>query len=202
MTRVISIAFLLASGSTGLATPIVFTHSVVASGSLDGVMFPSVPVIVTAWGDTTNRTVDGYSVISLDLDSAAVTLQGIGTFNFELPLREFFNPASIEFGKAGLPVVGLSRGPSVGLDLLDGPSSADLSNWTMTTSIGPITGFGSISQWDTIARSFTVTVPTSGGALVLNDALTLVTFKATIVPEPTTATLLLLGMLGCGWRRH
>ncbi len=201
LSKIASLVFLLASVSTGWCAPIMFTHTVEASGSLDGTPFPSLQVTISGFGDTLNRIFDG-DAYSLALDSAVVDIQGLGTFTLLLPLREFLNPAPPEVGSVGLPIVGLSRGPAIGFDLLDGPSSAEFSSWTMTTSIGPITGFGSITQWDTIGGSFTVTVPTSGGALVLNDALTFVTFNASLVPEPTTATLLLLGMLGCGWRRR
>ncbi len=138
VSKIASLILLLASASTGWCAPIVFTHSVVASGSLDGAPFLSLPIMITAFGDTSNRIFDG-DAYSLALDSAVVDIHGLGTFTLLLPLREFLNPAPLEFGNVGTPIVGLSRGPAIGFDLLDGPSSPDFSSWAMTASIGPIT---------------------------------------------------------------
>lgn len=194
MIRVLSVTILLAFTSLCWSTPIVFTHSVIASGSLEGVPFSDIAVTITGLGDTSNRLFNGTN-ITLDLTSASVSLQNIGIFDFTAPLLENVN--FTDTAPNDIPIVGLSRGPIIGLDLLSGPSDDAVKGWDMTTSIGPLVGQGQILQWvpPLFPHPWPDGVATTGGHLILNDATTAVTFSATIIPEPATFALLIAGVL-------
>jgi len=48
----------------------------------------------------------------------------------------------------------------------------------------------------------TLLLDSNGANGSFNNIMTVLKFETQSVPEPTTTTLLLLGMLGCGWRRR
>jgi hypothetical protein len=98
-------------------------------------------------------------------------------------------------------IVGYSRAGDFGADLFNGPVDSAFATWDMLTSIGPITGSGSLIQWDSEP------VVTSGGILAFNTASTSATFEASVgalaIPEPETYALMMagLGLLGFVARR-
>jgi hypothetical protein len=166
------------------ATPIVFTHTGTSSGTLNGGAFANTSFIITGQADTSHR-VNSSSGFSLDLDSAQITLTGLGTFAITTPTREFYAfRAGIPIFN-GLPVVGFSRVGVSGTDLVDGPASASLASWNMLSSIGPINGLGAIFQWNSTP------VLTSGGQLILNDGNPQLTYQATVAPEPSAQLTLI-----------
>src|SRR5262245_36861167 len=87
----------------------VFTHSTVASVVFDGVWYSPLGVTVTGYGDNSNRVSVGLGAYSIPLDTAQVTLEGIGTYSFISPLKEFFSNSSTIDVFDGLPVVGLTN---------------------------------------------------------------------------------------------
>jgi len=178
----LKIAALIAVFGCGLfAEPIVFTHSGVASGSVGAVSFTNAPFTITGRADTANR-VGTAPVFSIDHDSASISIQGVGDFQFTTGTRTWLSNI----------LVGLGRTAPQPWDLLEGPTTAIVGvlNWDMLSSIGPITGGGSeILQWDDSPA-----VMTDGGRLVLNDAFPVtLTFSAQLqsVPEPASWTMLI-----------
>jgi len=180
--------------SKSWAVPITFTHSSTGWGSLDGVPFANVAFTITGQGDTSNKTTVSAAE-SLPLDSAQIALTGIGTFTFTTALREFWTPVAGIYPYAGLPAVGLARASGRGYDLLEGPGTSLLSNWSFQSSIGPISGMGSITQWDANEPD----VLTSGGRLMFVTMLQEVTYTATTVPEGHSSVLAVcaIGILVC-----
>src|SRR3954469_20924807 len=90
MKYLLAVFISISLSSAGWATPIVFTNSAIGSGSLNGQPFSSIAFTVTGLAETTNRVGNG-NVTSVQLDSAQISLSGIGTFSFTTPLREFVN---------------------------------------------------------------------------------------------------------------
>jgi hypothetical protein len=178
------------------AAPITFTFTGNDSGSLDGVAFQSRNFVITAHGDTDNRRLllnVGGSPFgwSMDHSSAEIANDGFSSVDFTSETRTFVNNvlSSVGFGRAG------------GADLYDGLGEPSVEEWDMTTSIGPFSSGGFLTQWNLQMSE----VQTSGGQLAFNEKFftTGATFQATVVPEPSTAALLVLGcVLGLVVRRR
>jgi hypothetical protein len=68
----------------------------------------------------------------------------------------------------------------------------------MLTSIGPVSGTGTLIQWTSSP------VNTTGGVLVFTSGQSNpATFQATIIPEPASMTLIAIGLLAaCKAARH
>ncbi len=164
------------------AEPILLTHSGVGSGSLNSVPFDSRNFTINAVGDTSARGgfLAGWFI---DHSSAEIAIDGVGSVMFTVPTRTFVNQST--------PIVGFSRGSVSGLDLYNGPTSPSFATWDMLSSIGPLSGTGSLIQWTTSP------VNTTGGVLVFNSGQSNpATFRATIIPEPASMTLIAIGLLG------
>lgn len=173
----LALAVLVAPAS---AVTITFTHAGTASGNLAGIAFTDAAITITAVGDTANRTSfsAGYFI---DHDSAQVAIAGVGTFSFVTGTRTFYNDLAT--------VAGFSRDGAGGDDLLNGPISAALSGWDMTTSIGPVAGTVGFLQWGVSP------VLTSGGVLLLNSNAGAGYFKAEVggtVPDSGSTWLLFI----------
>ena len=163
------------------AALITFEYDVTGSitGTLGGVGFSTTNIVLTGIGDNVNRETFGNGFF-IDHDSASIEIAGVGTFDFHSGTRTFVNNAS--------QTVGWSRAGFGGSDLMNGPTNAAFGAWDMFSSIGPITGSGSILQW-TRGDIFT-----SGGLLNINSTSVEITFTAIKVPGP--GTLALLGVAG------
>jgi len=168
------------------AAPIVFQHAGSGSGTLNGVPFFNSPFVITAFGDT-SQVVYAYpgnpavSVWYIDHTSAQIQIGGVGTYSFFTPTRTFVNN-KVDPPEPG--IVGFSRAGNSGLDLFNGPQDALFDTWTATTSIGPVTGNGHLGQWNNSP------VVTTGGVLEFNaNEIVPTTFIATVIPEPTAATI-------------
>jgi hypothetical protein len=181
MRLILSVLITLGSVSICSAVPVILIHEGAGSGTLDGVPFGNTAFVITAQGNTSNRTAPSVDVFSIIHDSAQIQLTGLGTFSFTSPTRTFVNQSS--------PIVGFSRGSSSGTDLFNGPTNGLFSTWDMLSSIGPIAGSGRLLQWSSPA------VTTNGGVLVFNDGTPTATFTARLVPEPSAYWLTLVSMI-------
>lgn len=187
-------ATLLLAVSAQAAT-ITFTHSGSGSGTLDGVSFGSIAPVsftITAIGDTSAITSPDTGVLSLTHTSASISIVGLGSFDFLIGTRTFFNDNN--------NVLGFSRS-SDGTDLLYSGAGAALEGYDLASDIGPVAGSGFMQQW---ALSDVIT---SGGVLFFNTGGQGGSFSAVVddgrVPEPATLLLCMmaLGVAGASRRR-
>jgi hypothetical protein len=174
-------AMVLGVVSLASAAPITYTQSGFGSGSLNSVLFGSaapVAFTITAHGNTDNRQPIVFGSAQhgffIDNDSAFIDISGLGRFAFTTPTR-FFSNTTIE-------QIGFSLAGAQGPDLFDGPG---LAGWDMTTSVGPISGRGTL-WWGG-------NVTTDSGPLVFRLTGSDATFAATVGRVPEPAALLLLG---------
>ena len=170
----------LATAASAWATPITYTHTGFGSGSLNGAGFgASAPLAFTisAIGDTNNVTSCGGACLYNNNTSVSIAITGVGTVTLITPTRYFSNVGIVGFSRAGVS----------GLDLFNGPAVPG--GWNMTTSIGPITGTGSLIQWTNSP------ILTNLGVLVFNNRSSATTFTATVasVAEPSSFALLGIG---------
>ena len=175
---------LISTSAACSAAPISLTFQSTGSGSLNNAAFSNTAYTITGRADTSNNLVSG-TITTLKLDSAQLTLQGIGSFDFLTQTHVSFANST---RSSVLPTVGFLLGESTGLILIDGPESNSLFDWAFHSSIGPLTGSATIEQWGAS------TVQTSGGVIVFNVQLANVTFSATVIPEPSVLLLTMGGM--------
>lgn len=178
------------------ASPIVYTESGFASGTIGGSTFTNALVQVTARGDTANvvTITDGTYTIYANLSNLTrVTIAGIGTATITDATAVYSFPTPVLIA-TGFPVL-----PYAIIGTLDSPPSLDsftgiggqgdnaLLGYGLTTSIGPITGSpGGIGHSSDFINTslghltFSANIsPTSQG-----------TFTANSVPEPMSLVLL------------
>jgi hypothetical protein len=177
MRLILSLLVTLGPVSICGAVPVTFTYEGAGSGTLNGVSFGATTFVITAQGDTSNRT--GSGPYSIQHGTAQIQLTGLGTYSFTSLTRTFVNQS--------IQLVGFSRAP--GSDLFWGPTNAQFSNWNMLSSIGPVAGNGSLLQW-----TLTPAITTNAGVLVFNNGTTAATFTARLVPEPGSIWLVLMSI--------
>ena len=184
---VLVVSAVLTGASYAGATPITFTETVTASGSLGASSFTSTMVTLTATGDTSNVIVKGPGwywlegvPISINVASLGITasLTDTGVIGSCQP------NACPSTSSAG----GLFGDVSQDRDILDTLSSA-FSTYKLTTSIGPITGTNLINP----STGFN----TNDGVFRITSADN-PTFTASVgstaTPEPSAMALLSLGL--------
>jgi hypothetical protein len=175
------------------ATPITFTETVTASGSLGANDFTNALVTITAIANTNGvRQVPGYAgVLGVNDTSVTITVVGIGTATFTGPVFTFVNTG---IGQAGMDS-GTIANP--GTDILDVNNSA-FKTYDLKTSIGPVSGPPNTEAGQSYA--------TTDGNLIFNAFTNPppATFEAQ-VPEPSTivcATTAVLWGLFYAYRRR
>jgi hypothetical protein len=176
---------LLMVPSIGYATPIRFTYSGSASGKLGGSEFTDTAFVIRAFGDTLNLSQYPMQVAFVPHGTAEIALDGIGLFEFVTPTYTFVNSHFV-----GGPVAGMGR-RMTGTDLLWTGSHAELNHWDLCTSVGPLTGTGSLLRWDSADDP----VQTSGGRLQLFSSSAAITFQVEVAPEPSSGFLLVVGLM-------
>ncbi|WP_425039538.1 VPLPA-CTERM sorting domain-containing protein [Primorskyibacter sp. S187A] len=184
----LALTFVTAVGAQ--AAQITFIHTTLdASGTINGEVFGTSDVTITATGDTNNIQSFG-SGFFINHASASIEILGVGTFDFLSPTRTFVNNAN--------EVVGFSREGANGNDLLNGPEDSIFSSWDMTTSIGPVTGDLEYLQWTNSP------VETDAGTLVFNNATVFGSFEAIVAPVPLPAAgwLMIAGIGGLAAMRR
>ena len=172
---------LMHGATTAHAGAISYTEQVTATGNLNEVDFTNALVTITGIGDTANVTQSG-SIFSNTLTSATVTVAGIGTDALTSPLSII----DYQSGTVFSPYVAIMNG-SIATSV--GTFSPAFSTYTLTNTIGPVTGpifmgtFGSNTA--------------GGGGFSITATAATSTFRA---PEPLSSTLLLLGLGALGLR--
>jgi hypothetical protein len=174
----------LASVTGAHADLITFTHTGSGSGTLNSSMFGPSNFTIVSTADTNNRESYGNGYF-INHDSVTIMIDGLGTYDITDATRTFVNNDS--------QIVGFSREGSSGSDLFNGPSDPAFIVWEMLTSIGPVSGTGTLLQWGS-------GINTSGGILDFDNGDSSATFTA-IIPAP--AAMALLGIAGfAGHRRR
>jgi hypothetical protein len=159
------------------ATPITFTYTGTATGSINDVPFTNAGFTISAVGNTDSRVVTSWGFY-VPNDWATISIAGSGVYHFITSTKSNYYPWN--YG------VGFVR--STGLDLYDGNNSSTLANWDMLTSVGPATGDMYLQQWTAGYDP----VMTDGGRLIVNGGTCLGAYQAS-VPEPSGIVLLMIG---------
>jgi len=156
------------------ALPIELIHEGTGTieGTLNGQPFTTDSVRIVGIADTDNR--DAFDILgntgySTPHNSSSIQINGLGSYGFITPLQTF---VATEIAVVGLGRVG-------GVDLFNGPSNIAFTGWDQLVSIGPVTGNGTLLQWEWVPLP-----ETSGGVLYFDPASVSATFTATVVPGP------------------
>ena len=173
------LAFAAAAG----ASPISFTYTGNASGSLNGVAFSASDFSIYATADTADRQTGTGSYLVVH-STASITIANLGTFDILTATSTAVNNASslVVFGNHATDRA-----------LLIGTDNA-YTNWDLLSSLGPISGDLRALQWADNA------LDTTGGQLQLDNATFAGTFEAA-VPAPATFTLVGASVLAFRRRR-
>ena len=160
------------------ALPITSVFQGTGSGTIGAVAFTDADFVITTNADTANvqSFADGWFLVD---DFASIEINGVGSADFSVSTVVFVNNAN--------SIVGFNQG-SV-LDILDLLCDIDCSTWDMTTSFGPV-----FDSSPSAINNF-VDVGTTLGLLTMSSAAS-VTYQATVVPEPGTASQLGFGLIG------
>jgi hypothetical protein len=176
----------------GVAAPIRFIYRGNASGKLGGMEFTDTAYEIRAFGDTLALAHYSPQVAIVPHGIVEVILEGIGRFNVQTPTLTFLSQES-----ALGPVAGISRRTS-GYDLVWTAPHAELNIWDLCSSIGPLTGGGSLMLWDSVDDP----VLTSGGELQFLASSSPITFRAEVAPEPAALSIVAICCVTLAWRRR
>jgi hypothetical protein len=136
-TMVLIIAFfgaMLCLAGQALAEPVIYSVSVVATGSLGGKSFSNALVIIKCAGDTANVTLDQNRTLWTNpTGTATVSVEGF-------PLATFAEPIAVSAANESVP-------PSIGVVSTSPPRSSvidvfsvGLAGYDLKTAIGPVSG--------------------------------------------------------------
>jgi len=169
------VAALLLTSSTAAAQTITLVHEGVGTGELAGVPFTQAPFTITCTADLADVVPLPPPLAGAQVDHQLATIEiaGVATVDFITSTRTFLNN--------GLSLVGFSRTIVSGADLFNGPGHVQLTTWDLTTNIGPLTGPGTLLQWEFNDPQ----VSTTGGVLTMDDDSNVpTTFRAFVGPPP------------------
>ncbi len=171
---------LMCGASAVHADTITFTDTAIMSGSLNGVSFTNALVTFTVVGDTANSSNGGAGTTFRLPGVTTVSVAGIGS--------DILSDASTgAVVNQALGVAGISDFTThIGLTFVVNPGA--FGTYTLTSSIGPITGLGEVSIFD---------FATENGSLDLTGISGNATFTAVQnTPEPGSMALLGMGLAG------
>lgn len=180
MTAVASLA-LLATARVQAGT-ITFTYRATGSGSIGATAFSDKQFTMTAVGSTDERFAWPSGGYTTPIETASISIDGVGTYSFSTALAAFVNNTS--------KTCGFRAAVWPNVDLCYMPSTSALSTWDMLASIGPIAGTSTLLQWSN------QTISTTGGQLIFRTASPAgSSFQAALTgaPEPSSLVLLSVG---------
>lgn len=194
------LALLFTAAPQAVAAPIVYTFKGTGTGNVDSTRFSDVAFKIDLFGDTNGvsfgRTDPYSSYVYRNTGPATIFISGIGSGEF-LPAPDAYYGIEI-FNNPEVSVLGISYliVPDYPPDLLDIQNPA-LATYDLKSSIGPIfdPDPSAINQFNNVDLTI--------GSLSFESARD-VTFTATVVPEPSTLLISLLGFSLVGqevWRR-
>ena len=179
----LSLALLLSIVGQASAIAITYSEQATVTGTIGNFTFSN--AVLTIWwtGDTANvQNLGGFFENDAAANTVNLSISGFGSALFTDALYVFDNQGAITVGFA-----------DAGSSILDTVDNA-FGTYDLTTAIGPITNSSFIRP--------DVFFPTDQGPLnILSAGNSTFTATTSAIPEPTTLSLLGLGLLGV-WRRR
>lgn len=168
------------------AAPIVYSFEGTGSGSVGSTPLSNTPFRIRVSSDTTNvSTTHPYTSVVAP-PGAEIEINGVGTGVFQLNVSVNRSSTVITFGDhdLNLLLIGLFAGTSVVPPFYD-----------LTTDFGPVTDTAPTTEGQF------VNIPLDIGPLTFSS-LGPVSFQSSIVPEPSTALLVMTGLVGMAVRQR
>jgi hypothetical protein len=185
----LGVAGVVSAAAPSLASPITYTETVTATGSLGGKPFTSATVMLTMTNDTTNVSGSPPSLFNVQLTPLVLNVTGFPTETFTDTTQAAVNqtptsPLSPISPNAGFGDNGVGKGILL-------TQSNSFMNYDLMNFIGPISGSAVINA----GTAF----PTTDGNFILNSVAGNATFTAAVpVPVPAPGSLASLVLLGMG----